>query len=297
MVAIDRVLNDEGLKPFHRPLHVGRKFWDAFGWEGKIFPPKELANQPGFDGDVLMAKAYRWYEESYGDQLKGDFIYGFAPTRLGNALWRVRAGLTFGTVRLFVDRNLQNQGIQLGSRGVEASLNVLCAVEGLPQGFVDRLPDKALREYFDFYCFMHTNLQWLKSLPPTDLLSMAQADYDESTASVLGGRYGQARWAAQQAVEKTLKGLLTIAGTPYPTGGVNGHNLRFFGSLLETCHAITVNPAILDLAACSAKVRYAEEPSSEEQALAANHAVLWVLEQLRASPKADNLLKLATGRS
>ncbi len=139
---------------------------------------------------------------------------------------------------------------------------------------------------------MHANLQWRESLPLTNLLSMARADYDESTASVLGGRYGQARWAAQQAVEKTLKGLLTIAGTQYPTGGGDGHNLRIISSLLEACHAITVNPAILDLAACSAKVRYAEELSSEEQALAANHAVLGVIEQLQASPKVGNLLRL-----
>lgn len=294
MAAIDQALNDEGLQPFQRPLHVGLKFWDAFGWEGLAFPPKELADQSGFNGDVLMAKAYRWYEETYGDKLKGDFAYGFAPTRLGNALWRVRFGVIYGTVRLFVDRNLKNQGIQLGSQGAGASFNVLCAIEGLPQGLVDRLPDKALREYFDFHCLMHANLQWRESLPPTDLLLMAQADYDESTASVLGGRFGQARWAAQQAVEKTLKGLLTIAGTPYPTGGVNGHNLRFIGSLLETRLAITVNPAILDLAVCSAKVRYAEEPSSEDQALAANHAALWVLDQLRVSPKISELLKLAT---
>ncbi len=33
-----------------------------------------------------------------------------------------------------------------------------------------------------------------------------RADYDASTADVLGRRYGQARWGAQQAVEKTLKG-------------------------------------------------------------------------------------------
>lgn len=294
MAAIDRALNDEGLKPFQRPLHIGLKLWDAFGWEGLAFPPKEIADQPGFDGDVLMAKAYRWYEETYGDKLKGDFAYGFVPTRLGNALWRVRFGLIYSSVQLFVDRNLKNQGVQLGSRGAGASLNVLCAVERLPQGLVDRLPDKALREYFEFYCLMYTNLQWRESLPHTDLLSMARADYDESTASVLGGRYGQARWAAQQAVEKTLKGILTIAGTQYPTGGINGHNLRFIGSLLETRHAITINPAILDLAVCSAKVRYAEEPSSEEQALAANHAVLCVLEQIRVNPRIGDLLKLAT---
>ncbi|MCW5595254.1 MAG: HEPN domain-containing protein [Rhodocyclaceae bacterium] len=291
MKAIDQVLAEEGLKPFQRPLHVARKLWEAFGWEGPIFPPKEMADQPGFENSVFMAKAYRWYDQYYGEQLKGDFAYGFAPTRLGNALWRVRAGLTYGTVRLFLDRNLQNRGVTLGGRGVEASFNVLCAVENLPQGLVDRLPEGELIEHFQFHVFMHESLQWREELPRTELFDMARADYDESTSSVLSGRNGQARWAAQQAVEKTLKGLLTITGTAYPTGGPNGHNLNHLAKLLETHHGIAIPSALLDLAACSPKVRYAEEPSTEKQSLLANHAVLGVLEQLRLNPRTEYVLR------
>ena len=232
-----------------------------------------------------MAKAYRWYEETYADKLRAEWAYGHAPVQLGNALWRVRAGVTYGTVRLFVDRNLQNHGVQLGSRGTEASMNVLCEIEGLPQGLVDRLPDQALFEHFEFHVFMHQGLQWREQLPQTDLLSVAYADYDESTASVLGGRFGQARWAAQQAVEKTLKGILAIGGTSFPTGGPNGHNLVHLGRLLEQNHGISVNRALLDLAGCSPRVRYGEESSTEKQALLANHAVLGMFEQLRGSPK------------
>lgn len=295
MAAIDTALSDEGLKPFQRPLHIGRKLWEAFGWGGLVFPPRELANQPGFDGDVLMAKAQRWYEGKYGDRLKSDGAYGFAPVRLGNDVWRVRAGMSFGYVQLFVDRNLLNPGVHLAVRGAVASCNVLCEVEGLPQGFADRLSDAAMREYFNFYVFMFESLQWRDELPRTELLGMANADYDESTASVLGGRHGQARWAAEQAVEKTLKGLLTIAGTGFPTGGSNGHNLEHIAGILSQHHGISVSAALLKLAACSPKVRYGDEASSEMQALHANHAVLGVLEQLRKSPRTAELLrKVAT---
>lgn len=293
MTAIDQALSERGLKPWQRPMHVGKKFWEAFGWGGLTFPPKELADVSGFDGDVLMAKAHRWYEETYGDQLKAEWAYGHAPARLGNAIWRVRAGQTWGRVQLFLDRNMQNQGVHLGSRAIQASFNVLCAVEGLTQGLVDRLPDQALREHFEFHIFMHDSLQWRDKLPRTELLSVARADYDESTASVLGGRYGQARWAAQQAVEKTLKGLLAIAGTAYPTGGPNGHSLSHVGGLLELHHGITINPTLLTIAACSPAVRYGEESSSEKQALQANHAVLGILEQLRRSPRSADVLAKA----
>lgn len=294
MQAIDGHLASEGLTPFQRPLHVGRKLWEAFGWGGLMLPPKELANQPSFEGDVLMAKVHRWYENFYGDKLKGDFAYGFFPARLGNALWRVRAGVGYGRFRFFIDRNIQNQGASMGTHNIEATRNVLCEVENLPQGLANRLSEEELGRHFHLHIAIWQSLQWRAQLPRTELLSMAHHDYDESTASALGGRYGQTRWAAQQAVEKTIKGLLAIGSTTFPTGGANGHNLAHIAKLLDTHHGISLDATLLDLVACSPKVRYAEEPSTESQALAANHAVLGILEQLRESPRIEDILVRAS---
>jgi hypothetical protein len=292
MQAIDAALGAEGLKPFQRPLSVCHKLWEAFRWSGPLLPDKALADQAGYEGDVLMAKAYRWYEQTYGDKLKGDFAYGFAPALLGNSVWKVRAGVSFGTVRLFVDRNLSNRGKTFsgGHNPGPATMNILCAVEGLPQGMVDRLPDSALREHMEFHILMHEALQWREGLPRTELLEMAHHDYDECTSAVLGGRFGQARWAAQQAIEKTLKGLLAIGGTAFPTGGRHGHSLQHAADLLKASHGVSLTGALLSLAECSPAVRYGEVASSEAQALAANHAVLGVLDELRRSPAADALL-------
>jgi HEPN domain-containing protein len=154
----------------------------------------------------------------------------------------------------------------------------------------DKLSDTTLREHFEFHVFIHQNLQWREEMPRTELLDMARADYDSSTADVLANRYGQARWAAQQAVEKTLKGLLTLAGTPFPTGGPNGHNLKHLGEIFQQKHGITISPELLLLATCSPKIRYGEEFSSEQQAIGANHAVLGVLDQLRNNPQTSTLL-------
>lgn len=285
MQAIDATLTAEGLSPSQRPLHVGLKLWDAFKWSGSAFPDKRLVEHSGFEGDVLMAKAYGWYEQTYGDKLKSDWTYGFAPARIGNAIWKVRASVIFGTVQLFLDRNLANRGrtIAGGQEPGPASYNVLCAVEGLPQGLVDRLSDSALREYWKFHLLMHETLQWRQCLPGTDLLGMAHHDYDESTSAILGGRFGQARWAAQQAVEKTLKGLLAIGGTKHATSGKRGHCLKYAAQLLKEAHGVALSASMVSLAECSAAVRYGEEVSTESQAMAANHAVLGILDELRCS--------------
>lgn len=292
MHAMDSLLTEQGLMPFQRPLHVGRKLWEAFRWGGLMFPDKRIADLPGYEGDVLKAKANRWYEQTYGDQLKHDFAYGFAPARLGNNVWRVRSGVIFGSVRLFVDRNLHNKGNTLaaGPSAGEASANILNAVEGLTQSIAERLSDAELYEHMEFHVLMHTALQWRDCLPKTELLRMAHYDYDECTSAVLGRRYGQARWAAEQAVEKTLKGLLTIGKTAFPTGGKNGHSLTHSAQLLKDNHGISLNSGVLALAECSPAVRYGEMPSSEGQALTANHAVLTVLDELRRSQRVQTLL-------
>lgn len=296
MVAIDAALTAEGVKPFQRSMHVGRKFWEAFKWSGNVFPDKRLADLPGFDGDILMAKSYRWYEQMYGEKLKGDMAYGFAPARLGNAIWRVCAGVTYGTVGLFIDRNLANRGRTFvsGRQQGPASFNILCAVEGLPQGLADRLSEAALREHLEFHILMHEALQWRDQLPRTELVQMAHADYDESTSGVLAGRFGQARWAAEQSIEKMLKGLLAAGGTDYATRGPRGHSLEHAAKLLKEHHGVALNSVVLGLAGCSPAVRYGEVVSTEGQAVAANHAVLFVLDELRRSTAVAALIASAT---
>jgi HEPN domain-containing protein len=108
---------------------------------------------------------------------------------------------------------------------------------------------------------------------------------------VLARRSAQARWGAQQAVEKTLKGLLTIAGVAFPTGGPKGHDLVNLGELLLKAESIALDHSDLTAAACSPRVRYGEELSTEAQALAANHAVLRVLQKLAEAQTAERLLR------
>lgn len=296
MQAVDQHMANGGLQPSQRPLTASRLFWEAFGWSGEIIPSDAVADLPGFDGNVLAAKANRWYKQTYADKLKVEMAYGYAPFRLGNAVWKIRFGFIIGRVALFLDKNLGNRGINTGHANTPASYNILCAVEGLPQGMADKLSEPMLKEYVNFYLSSLQSLQWRDELPNTDLLCAARSDYDQSTGDVMGQRYAQARWGAQQSVEKTLKGLLAISGSDFPTSGSVGHNLKRLGKLLNDQHGISINATALDLASCSTKVRYGEELSTEELALMANHAVLEILENLRTSPKTADLLATYGGR-
>lgn len=290
MGAIDARLQDEALRPSQRQLHISRLLSDAFKWEGNILPPKELADFPGFTGDVLMAKALRWYESFYGEKLNLDWALGYVPAKIANTLWKVRIPFFYGQVRFFLDRDLNNRGTNVSKGKEGASLNVLTLVENLPPGMAERLPDPELERFWDFFVVAFHTLKWRNELKGGDLLAEAVHDYSSSTDDWLNGRLAQSRWASSQAVEKTLKGLLAIAGKTFPKKGAAGHDLAGLGKLVRDGLGIEVNERVLGLAMCSPAIRYREKSTTEDECLWANHSVLGVLEQLSKNPKVTKLL-------
>lgn len=289
MLALDGVLAKAGLAPWQRTLHIGFKLWDAFNWTGLSSPPKTLIDLPGYSGDILKAKANHWYERTYGEYLNHDWAIGYFPVRLGNAIWRVRAPITFGNVYFFADRALHNQGLSVGI-DTPASVNALCQVQKLPQGLASLLPVKELADFLEFYQFAFDCLQWREELPDTDWFNTARNDYDQSTVDVLAGRFSQARWGVQQAIEKTIKGLLTIAGIRFQTRGAAGHDLLRLAEQLAIQHEVVLDSSDLALVSCPPSVRYGEERSTESQAFMANHAALRIFGQLSESPSVTLLL-------
>lgn len=187
--------------------------------------------------------------------------------------------MVYGTVTFLVSREIADKT----GAPMQAHCNMLDCVEGLTPALAERLDDAQLAQFVQFFIRTLETLHWRDALPGTPLFEVARKDYDASTADLLGRRYGQARWGAQQAVEKTFKAVLKQSGVAYPTGGPNGHNLVHLAGLLNTQHGVVFDAGLISAAMCSPGVRYNEEPSRESQALTANHAVLDILAALRAS--------------
>lgn len=283
MVAIDSELAASDLKPHQRPHHVGFKLWEAFGWGGNALPPTQLADQAGFEGDVLLAKAFRWYDETLGKRLTVSMDLGHVPVALGRTIWRLRIIEWFGSVDFLLSRDLNNKGSE-GTQGkFLPSVNVLTLVDDLPQGAVDRLTDEELISFFWFYQFAMRSLEWRNNLPNTPLLRLAKGDYDSSSNEIFAHRYPQSRWAAQQAIEKTIKGLLAIGGDKFPAGR-DGHDLIKLSKQLSENHDIHIDRDIIMPAHCSTGVRYEDIPSTHAEAVAANHAALRTFETIKNSP-------------
>ncbi|RZM20966.1 MAG: HEPN domain-containing protein [Pedobacter sp.] len=217
------------------------------------------------------------------------FELGYVPALLGSTIWRVRLAGWFGRANFFVDRNLSNKGISIGTKTRLPSMNILTLVEDLPQGMVDRLSNNEIKTHFQFHMLAVESIQWRNNLPYTNILDVARDDYNCSTQEILENRYPQARWAAQQCVEKTLKGMLEIGGNSYPKG-IKGHDLSDLAKLLREKHGVAINPNFIQTAQCTTGARYNDEPSTQKQALHANLAALGIYDTLRQSPQIERLL-------
>jgi len=291
MSAVDAHLASQSLTPFQRPLNVPRLFWEAFSWEGSILPPDELADQAGYDGEILMAKAHRWYTHVFGEKLNGDWVIGYAAYALAGTTWKVRFPVIYGQCRLFIDKDISNRGVSIGSNRQSASYNIICSVEALEQGLATRLSAKSLEEFWTFYTSTYRAFEWRKRYcNGHDLFGQAESDYASSVDDLLNRRYAQSRWASSQAVEKMLKAILAMSNVAFPKGGKDGHNLIALSDLLYQAHGAKLRHDILNLVHCSPAVRYGEESTSKDQAITANHSVLGAIEMLIGNRKIEMLL-------
>lgn len=287
MKAIDKSLAEEGKKPFQRPLHVGFKLFEAFEWSGKLIPPDKLADEPGYSGDILMAKALRWYKQTHARRLDVFGTIGYVPAKLGSTIWKVRIPVWFGRINFFCDRNVNNRDNYSGNSSAIPSTNILTLVEDLPQGMVDRISDSELIDFHGFFVMAMRSLEWMQNLPNVDLFKLAKDDYDCATQEILNHRYPTARWATQQSVEKLLKGLLSMEKIEYSTKGGAGHDLHKLSQTLYESLGISISKTLIELSSCSARVRYNEDPSTELQAWQANMASLGIYDIL-SNCKATN---------
>lgn len=281
MLAVDAELDRRGLEPQARPLHVAHLLWEALGWGGSVLSSEALVHSPSFEGDALMAKANDWYSSVYGSRLNSGASLGQFPARIGRAEWRVTVPIVYGQVRLFIDPSLSNGGRSFAASRTEANYNILRAVESLTEHQARLLTIGEMEAFFHRFVLAYQALMWHSELPRDALFSIAEGDFAMSTEAFLKGRFVQSRWDSLGALEKTFKGLLKLGGTAYATSGAKGHDLQYLASLLKAEHGINLPTTQFALVVCPAAVRYAEIPTTKDDAFRANEAVLDVFDTLR----------------
>lgn len=225
----------------------------------------------------LLARVHDWYEENYGDGMKMDMSPGSILFVINDNLWKLKLPKLWGTMDIFADRNLSNEGLTLGVRE-PATHNVLRSVEGLTQAYASKLSDHEIVFILEAFGHGFQAMSGLESLTGCSLFEEARADYRHSVDAIFSGReFGKARWETAQCAEKILKGMLAKAGYAYPTSTVKGHDHLHLGELVQEKLGIAFDTDALATIKCSAAVRYGELKSTLDQAMESHAALLYVL--------------------
>ena len=310
MWEVDRCLWAEGLEPEERPGAFPGRLSEAFRQGVLVYPNDALAELPGYEGDTLVAKGHRWYKDVYGDRRLTVYKLGFAPVRLGNALWRMRIPQAHGRCLYFADRNLANLGQNGDGKALQedslivaaertAAVNCLCLVEDLTQGMARRLGDEEIARFLAACRFAIVGLSWLVNLfwhvqyNDGGLFFIAFRDYAASTDGLFNGRREQSRQDSTQAAEKILKGLFHVATGKEHKGkdGKYTHNLMVIARSLQSFLATPIDGALLDEAYWPVDGKYGKKSTTTDECVRANHAVLKIAKQLSEDDRVQKLLE------
>ncbi|HDS1637816.1 TPA: HEPN domain-containing protein [Stenotrophomonas maltophilia] len=288
MTSLDSRFSAMGIEPRHRGMRASQQVSWTLKLDGTPILGGPPDRGPPFGPRDLLAKVHDWYSDHYGDAMKIDFSPGSFLVVVNGNLWRVRLPMIMGEGRLVVNRDLsiaQKDGVGRGP----AIHNVLCSVEGLTQPMANKLSDQELAFFFHAFAHGWQAIMTLDSLGGHALFSEAKADFRHSVDAIASRReYGKARWEAAQCAEKLLKGLLAREGHSYPKDAGKGHDHVHLGKLLEEKLGIRISEEILTALKTSPAVRYGEEASTLEQAMASHSALLALLRTLGAHHFVEN---------
>lgn len=302
MWAIDKHLASEGRQLLYRvcEFNIERLLEEGVGWTGSYELQSGLADVPDYTGAPLLAKAYRWYKQVYGERACGRgavadaWSVGFIAVELGNgAVWKVRIPIVWGVPRFLYDRkDFKDSGAGEFMHLEARELNVLRLVEHLPQNLVDYVPDKELNNLAALCTTALSAIGWLRDSAQCDtLFRQAYQDYVSSTANLLHSNHAQSRWDSSQAIEKVSKGLLASAGKDDKFLRALSHDKGKIREALADVCGIAVDSVLMEQGMCDPNVRYGNPPSTQEEAFRANHAVLKVAKQLSEDGKVPAILR------
>ncbi|MGA6538429.1 HEPN domain-containing protein [Stenotrophomonas sp. NPDC101269] len=280
MTSLDAHLSTKGIEPHRRGIMASAQVSWTLKLDGTPILGGPPDRGPPFSPRDLLARVHDWYSEHYGEAMKVDMSPGSVLAMVKGNLWKIRLPMLYGEGRVGIHRDLSDGARNVIGRG-PMTINALSCVDGMTQSMANKLTDQDLTLLLDAFADGLQAIMTLDALGGSQLFFEAKADYRHSVEAIVSRReYGKARWEAAQCAEKLLKAFLALAGHAYPTSGGKGHDHVHLGELLKEKLGIQIDEELLLTLKTSPAVRYGEEASSLEQAMASHHALLTLLKAL-----------------
>lgn len=253
--------------------------------------PRLREPTPGvYRADDFLLRVIRWYEDRYGDSLK---IAEWNPPSmilLRGELWRVLYPVITGPALFFARDAETGPAVLYTSAGVlllpknaaERSddairrFDVLEFVKEFPKSARDLLVEGELPGIFTLLCRNRIYGHAVVMARHHKYMKEALGDITASVDFLLKRppQTGSSKWAALQAVEKSLKSYLEHGGAKYPRGGPHAHDLFYLAGLVAKSAGPILSEQLLDEIQCAPAVRYDRSGVDRNEAARAHHAAL-----------------------
>lgn len=277
--AIDALLREEGAPIRSRQIRGVQEFAKRHKLSMPVTAPIPGTHHESYEYWPLAKSILDWFGDRYGRKLTIDMSPGMAAFLLRGDVWCFRFPFLSGRHILYTDLRKTKR-----ARGLETSgrLNVLDSIIDLPDGLRNSLTDTECDELLRLFVDASRSLSILEQASTSRakrnrLLTSARADMEASVNHLLAStpNYGLSKWSSCQVAEKCLKAVIAKReGTFSKT-----HNLEKLAEQLTTTGGAADLSAIRSLS-CTAGIRYGEEHTTLEEAVAAHHAALTLLRAL-----------------
>lgn len=225
------------------------------------------------DMDPTVGGVSKWFDALYEKRFNRHFDSRSFVFDLRGTLWRMRVGIVFGSVRLFLDKNWSNTG----GPPIEKSLNLLHGIDDFTPAYAARLSQA------DFDTIGPAIEMGLPALDALDgfnqhtLFDLARLDYAHSVDALVSGiAWNKAWWETAQTAEKIMKGMLDMEKQKYPRGQ-DGHIIPKVGDAFGKYFGVSLPGDLLQAIDCKPAVRYGDEEAARRSAFDAHVALLRLL--------------------
>jgi HEPN domain-containing protein len=214
----------------------------------------------------LAARVNRWFDSLYGERLQIGFSLGVTGILVAGDFYKIRIPLMFGTTGFVFDMGPAERKTVLHGKEVVLS-NITKYVQGLTPARVQSMTVSECNEVVTTFGNATVARSSICSVRYPEFVGEARADLDTSVEHLLSQppQCGLSRWALL-AVEKFLKALIQERGGQVRTI----HKLSDLASDAESVGLKVVDRTALAAIQCAAGVRYGEEPSTMQEAVAAH---------------------------
>lgn len=225
------------------------------------------------DMDPTVGRVSKWFEALYEKRSNRHFDSRSFVFDLRGTLWRMRVGIVFGSVQLFLDK----EWTQTGGFPIENSRNLLHGIDDFTPAYAARLSQADFDAIGPAIDVGIPALEALDGFNQHTLFDLARLDFAHSVDALVSGiAWNKAWWETAQTAEKIMKGMLDMENQKYPKGQ-DGHVIPKVGEAFGKYFGVSLPADLLHDIDCRPAVRYGDEEATRQSAFAAHVALIKLL--------------------